>query len=245
MSVPGFLERPAFRFYQLAWSGLDWLYPPRCGGCNQAYSRWCSSCQRQVQLIRAPLCECCGKMTSAPGICPECQHSPPPFTALRSWAVYQGPLRNAILLLKYAGDLSLGEILARPLLEMLQTLHWGIDLVIPVPISLARKRMRGYNQASMLALPIALGSGVAYRPQGLMKVREAPSQVGLTAAQRRRNVQAAFQAQGKIVAGKTVLVVDDITTSGATMEACSNELLRAGACRVFGLTLARTVQEIE
>jgi ComF family protein len=160
---------------------------------------------------------------------------------LRSWAVYQGGLRNAIHRLKYAGDLALGEILARPLLEMLQLLQWDFDLVAPVPISLARKKMRGYNQASMLALPIALGSGAVYRPQALQKVQDSPSQVGLTAAQRRLNVQAAFRAQENYAAGKAVLVIDDITTSGATMEACSNALLRAGARQVFGLTLARAV----
>lgn len=237
--MPAISGRPAWRIYQLAWGILDWLYPPRCGGCNRLYSRWCSHCREQVRLVQPPLCERCGKMIQAGRICAECHSSSPAFAALRSWAVYEGGLRHAILRLKYEGDLALGEILARPMLELLQTLGWDFELVIPVPISLARKKERGYNQASLLALPIALGWGAAYRPEALKKVRDTPSQVGLTVAQRRQNVLDAFEAQEKFVSGRSVLVVDDVTTSGATMEASSRALKNAGTRQVFGITLAR------
>jgi len=113
----------------------------------------------------------------------------------------------------------------------------------PVPISLARKKARGYNQASILALPIALGCAITYQPSSLVKVKNTPSQVGLTAAQRRENVRQAFQARPEIVRGRSVLVVDDVTTSGATMLACAEALLRAGALQVYGLTLARATLE--
>jgi len=243
MIVPGHLGRPAYRLYQLAWAGLDWLYPPQCGGCGKSYTRWCMNCQSQVQLIPEIVCETCGHRRDAPGRCPDCQLTPPPYTALRSWAVYSGPLRKAILSLKYKGDISLGGILSRPLIELVYRLGWKIDILTPVPMSLARKKQRGYNQASILALPLALGCAVAYQPRSLVKVINTPTQVGLTAVQRKENVRHAFQARSKFVRDKTVLVVDDVTTSGATMQACADALLRAGAQQVYGLTLARAVLE--
>jgi len=189
------------------------------------------------------VCEVCGKMQEAAGKCPECQASMPPFSALRSWAVYSGPVRKAILRLKYMGDIALGEVLSRPLIELVKQLSWKPDLMTPVPASLARRKRRGYNQASMLALPVALGCGITYQPGALVKTKNTPTQVGLTAAERRDNVRGAFQARRHYVEGKSVLVVDDITTSGATIRACADALLRAGARQVYGLTLARAVLE--
>jgi ComF family protein len=163
----------------------------------------------------------------------------PSFSALRAWAVFDGPLRNALHRLKYKGDVALGEILARPLISMLQDLKWGVDLVTAVPIGIARRAERGYNQAALLALPLAMGCGITYAPQALSKIRETRSQVGLNVVQRLENVSGAFLAHAKYVREKCVLVVDDVTTSGATIEACSSALLIAGAREVFGLTLAR------
>lgn len=241
--MPAYLGRPAYHLYQIAWAGLDWLYPPQCCGCGKLYTHWCENCQSQVRLIQEIVCETCGKRINAPGRCPDCRVSPPPYTALRSWAMYGGPVRKAIHSLKYKGDISLGEILSRPMIELVERLGWNFDLLTPVPISLARKKRRGYNQASILALPLALGCAVNYLPGALVKVQNTPSQVGLTAVQRRENVRQAFQARPDLVLGKTVLVVDDVTTSGATMHACAEALLRAGARQVYGLTLARAVLE--
>jgi competence protein ComFC len=243
MSAPAFLGRPAYRLFQMAWAGLDWLYPPQCGGCGKPYTRWCQNCQSQVQLLQEFVCEICGKKLATPGTCPDCRANPPPYTALRSWAVYGGPVRKAILSLKYKGDITLGEILSRPLIELVEELGWNLDVLTPVPIGLARKKRRGYNQASILALPLALGCAVNYQPRALVKVHNTPSQVGLTAAQRKENVRQAFQARPQFVRGKNVLVVDEVTTSGATMHACAEALLRAGARQVYGLTLARAVLE--
>jgi competence protein ComFC len=182
-------------------------------------------------------------MQNTTGMCPICQASSPPFKALRSWAVYSGPIRKAIHSLKFEGNMSLGEVLARPLIELVERLGWRLDILTPVPASLARKKRRGYNQASMLALPLALGCGIHYQSRSLVKIKDTPTQVGLTATQRRDNVREAFQARRSFVEGKSVLVVDDVTTSGATMLACAEALLGAGAQQVYGLTLARAVQE--
>jgi ComF family protein len=168
---------------------------------------------------------------------------PPSFIALRSWASYTGPLRQAIQRLKYHRDIAMGEILARPLVVFLESLKWPIDLVVPVPASLARLKERGYNQVSLLARPIGLGVKRPYRSKALSKMRETRSQVGLTAAERRLNVKDVFLADARIVKGRTILVVDDVTTTGSTMEECSKALVRAGAQQVYGLTLARSAYE--
>jgi ComF family protein len=122
-------------------------------------------------------------------------------------------------------------------------LNWAVDLVAPVPLSAARQAERGYNQATLLARPLALATGLAYQPQALRKIRETPSQVGLSADQRRDNVQGVFWANPGIVLDKSVLVVDDVITSGATFGACVQALIDGGASRVYGLSLARAVHQ--
>jgi len=148
-------------------------------------------------------------------------------------------LRNALHRLKYYGDMALGEVLARPLIQMVLDFKWPVDLIVPVPIGLARRAQRGYNQAALLAWPLALSCGMEYQSKALLKVRDVRTQVGLTIAQRYENVAGAYQAQAHLVKGKSVLVVDDVTTSGATMQACSAALLAASSSRVYGVTLAR------
>src|SRR5512138_3410172 len=102
MSEPGIVGRPAYRLYQWAWAGLDWLYPPQCGGCGAPGSRWCTSCQGNVIELNEPVCPVCGnelleagELTQA-GLCRSCRNSPPHYNALRSWAAFQGPVRNAL-----------------------------------------------------------------------------------------------------------------------------------------------------
>jgi len=243
MSVPGLMGRPAYRLYKLAWAGLDWLYPPLCGGCGRLGSRWCNECQDNTRVISPPVCQRCGDVLDAMAtLCSRCIQTPPSFLAMRTWAVFDGPLRNALHRLKYKGDIALGEVLVRPLIIIFQNLKWEVDLVTAVPIGVARRAERGYNQAALLALPLAMGCGITYEPHALVKVRDTRSQVGLTAVQRRENVSGAFQAGAKYVSEKRVLVVDDVTTSGATLEACSSALLKAGAREVFGLTLTRAAK---
>ncbi len=233
--------RAVYRLYQLAWSGLDWLYPPQCGGCGRANARWCLDCQGKVHRLPETICHCCGQILDVVGVCAQCQSCPPAFNALRSWANFDGPVRNALHRLKYKRDIALGEALARHLIEMLDGLAWPVDCVTPVPIGLARRAERGYNQTTFLALPVALALGLSYRPAGLKKVRHTRTQVGLNSEQRRANVAGAFEANPKIVAQKSVLVIDDVTTTGATLLACAEALLNAGARQIYGLTLARAV----
>lgn len=174
-------------------------------------------------------------------VCSRCSSLRPSYNQLRSWVVFDGEIRNAIHNLKYQKDLSLAEIFSRPLIRLVSELPWKIDIVIPVPLSENRLKERGYNQAALLALPISLAMGYRYKPKALRRVRDTESQVGLSLTQRRTNVSGAFIAEEKIVYRKNILLVDDVATSGATLNACADALFFAQANDVNAITLARAM----
>jgi len=203
--------------------------------------RLCPSCIHDIHKITPPICPICGGSQKSEGICTVCSANPPRFTSLRSWGFYGSYLRDAIYRLKYKRDLALGDSLASLMMECIDSAEWKIDKVIPVPIGWSRKGERGYNQAALLARPIALYHRLAYGPQGLRRKRDTRSQVGLSFGQRWKNVEDAFEAEARFVQGCSVLVVDDVTTSGATMNACAQALGDAGVKNTYCLTLARAV----
>ena len=234
-------RRFLYRLYRSLWTGLDWLYPPQCGGCRGQGQAWCAGCNSRLRLLEPPLCPHCGKPQPSSSLCKTCLAHPMAYTALGSWAVYADPLRSALHRLKYKRDISLGIIFAEKLAGCLENLGWKVDLVLPVPLGVARLRERGYNQSSLLAFPLALSVGLTYAPGALSRVRETHTQVDLNASQRKENVSGAFRARPNMVTGKKVLVIDDITTTGSTIEACALALFQAGADRVYGLTVARAL----
>jgi competence protein ComFC len=162
---------------------------------------------------------------------------------MRSWLVFEGPIRNALHTLKYRRNMALGETLAKYLAEFVGTLGWPVKLVVPVPLGKGRKNERGYNQVGLVAMPLASINHWRYSPQALVRTRETSSQVGLTIAQRRENVSGAFLGDQALVSNADVLLVDDVATTGATLSACSSALLEAGARSVYALTIARTLPQ--
>lgn len=164
---------------------------------------------------------------------------------IRSWAIYQGPLRKAIHGLKYHRNLALGDYFAPALVQVFSDQKWDIDLIIPVPLSPNRRRQRGYNQAEILAIPLALAIQKPLAPHALAKCRETPSQVGQSASERLGNVKDAFIAHSQSVSGHRILLIDDVITTGATLNACAEALFKAGANAVFGLTLARALSHAD
>jgi competence protein ComFC len=236
-------KRPAYFCYRTFWALIDWLYPPICSGCGSSGLRWCITCQSNTARIGQQICEQCGEPNSTTGKCGLCLQSPPAFTAVRSWAVYGGAVRQALHDLKYRQNIALGDTLSIHLLQLYNELNWQIDIIVPVPLSRKRKRARGYNQSALLARPLSLATGVSYRANALQRVRDTVSQVGLSGKERSINVRGAFAAQSKFVRGKTILVIDDITTTGATIQNCAAALLEAGAVHVYGLTVARAIPE--
>ena len=228
-----------YHLYQWLWVGFDLIFPPHCAGCGCTGTHWCQSCQSETVLFSEPLCEICGSPQPEQGVCPVCRINPPYYDRAFSFAAYDTPLRKAIIRLKYHGDGGLGEKLSFFLLHLIRSRNLEFDLVVPVPLGKKRLKERGYNQSSFLARPISLYYGLCYVPGAIQRIRETRSQVGLDSESRRANVKDAFAAQARWVQGRSVLLVDDVFTTGSTIAACAKALKESGAHKVFGLTLAR------
>jgi competence protein ComFC len=155
--------------------------------------------------------------------------------------LFEGPIRNTIHSLKYRRNMALGDVLAGPLAAYARKLGWQVDLVVPVPLGKQRMKERGYNQAALLAMPVAYMQEWRYVPGSIFRIRETRSQVGLSAVERKENIADAFQADPAKVSGMAVLLIDDVTTTGATVAACSEALREAGATTIHALTLARAL----
>lgn len=217
------------------------LFPPACGGCSKAGSRWCPDCQARVPRIDQPFCDKCGIPVNLAGTCEKCQMKPPPFRVMRSWAVFDSPLQNALHTIKYRRNIGLADSIALQMVDFVRSLDWSVDVLIPAPLSAGRLKERGYNQVALVSRPLAYALGLPYAPNGLTKIRDTRTQVGLNISQRRENVSMAYQADPSVVKRRSILLMDDVATTGATIHACAEALLSAGAADVFALTIARAL----
>ncbi len=218
---------------------VDWLFPPTCLGCGEEGVFICPECFSKVKLVPRDVCNYCGSFTSKKGECPNCDGKKLPYTGFRAFAYYDGVVRQAIHHLKYQNDLTIGRYLAGWLQLVYQRTDWDTDLIIPIPIGEQKRLERGYNQAERLSKPLSELLGIPYTCDALVRINEISSQVGLNHEQRRENVRQAFVARAREVKNKNILLVDDVFTSGATMEAAATELMAAGSTKVFCLTVAK------
>jgi len=223
---------------QMLEAGLGLIFPDRCAGCGKVGTIWCTACDESMARITDPVCPVCGEPVKSEGLCHRCSTSPLPF-AVRSYALYQGPLVKLILQVKYRNDHRLMSLLGGWLAELVRRNAWSASLVTAVPLGRRRQRERGYNQAGAIAEALAAEIDTLYCPEALVRVRETPSQVGLDAAARMENVRGAFQADARHVSDRPCLIVDDLFTTGATLHACANALRSAGAADVRAVTVAR------
>ena len=231
------------RIYTFVWDILDFLFPPRCAGCDKWGERYCTSCLDQTNIINSSMCQICGEtvLINSLNTCNRCQSSPPHFSELRSWAYFEGPLQKAIHKLKYKRNLGLGDTLAQPLIELYRVMKWEVDLVSAIPLNSVKKRERGYNQALLIARPLAWETGLQLETSAVKRIINTRSQVGLTLIERKTNVQDAFRANSRLVGEKSVLLIDDVVTTGSTINSCAEAMREAGARNVYGLTLARSL----
>ena len=160
---------------------------------------------------------------------------------MRSWAVFDSPIQNGLHSIKYRRNIGLGEAIAIQMVAFVRSLGWPIEIMMPVPLGKNRLKERGYNQVGLVARPLAYRLGLKYEFDALRKMRETRSQVGLTESQRRENVHAAYQADPRIVNQKSILIMDDVATTGSTIAACTHALLSAGAKEIYVLTIARAL----
>jgi ComF family protein len=174
-------------------------------------------------------------------ICEKCTSNPPAYRMMRSWAVFDSPIQNGLHTMKYRGNRAFGEALAVQIADFFHSLGWQVDMIIPVPLGRKRMQERGYNQVALVAEPLAYAVDVAYSSKALWKARETRSQVGLNVSERQKNVDQAYQADEKIVKQKSVVLMDDVATTGSTILACTDALMSAGAREVYALTIARAL----
>lgn len=229
----------AFRY----WRGqlLDALFPRYCLGCNRPGSYLCHDCLTNDALpLEPPWCDRCGLPSRDAGPCLFCRDHPLLLEGLRSLYAYQGVPRDAILNFKYKGLRAVGEELGGLLASFLRTHPLPVDMLVPVPLHQRRQRERGYNQAEILCRIAAQQTGLKVLPAALQRIRWTVPQARMEdRTHREENLTDAFAPRAELVSGKRVLLVDDVCTTGATLNACAQALLTAGASAVWGLTVAR------
>lgn len=174
-------------------------------------------------------------------MCDKCRSNPPAYRMLRSWAVFDAPVQNALHTLKYRRNMAIGDALARQMSGFVRSLGLNVDMLIPIPLGKMRLKERGYNQVALVARPLAYELGMRYAPHALWKTRETRSQVGLNVSQRRENVSMVYQADAKVVNSRSILLMDDVATTGSTIQSGAEALLSAGARDVHAVTVARAL----
>ena len=223
------------------------VFPSACPACGRLLAHpgrgpLCEPCWASLPRHRAVACRCGLPLLSGGSVCGRCRRGRQPFAAGASLGPYEGSLRLVLHQLKYSGRRRAGRRLAEALLEepAVRALVSSSDVLVPVPLHPRRLRERGYNQAALLAEQIARRSGRPVCADALVRRQDTAPQAGLTAAARRRNVEDAFAVRRRAsVTGRTVTLVDDVLTTGATAFACARRLREAGATEVRLLTVAR------
>lgn len=235
-----FSKPPRVRFPELLTGPLlNLLFPPRCVVCRRVGTWLCPECVSRLPRLSGPVCHRCGVPIRHEDLCVSCREAPPRLEGIRSVAPFRGPVRAAIHYLKYRHARELAEPLGELMARYWQLHPWPAEVVVPVPLHPSRQQRRGYNQAALLAWALSRRIGLPMDEDALCRVRDTASQMRLQAADRHRNVEDAFRCPTHRMRGRRVLLVDDVCTTGATLEACADALREGGARQVWGLTLAR------
>lgn len=223
---------------------LDLVFPARCAGCGALGELFCAACLQRVQPVPQPVCVRCGRPSAEAGRCSACRAASFHVSAIRAAAVYGEPVSQAIHEFKYNGKRELGQPLGELLAGYWRGRQVSVDVVVAVPLHANRLAQRGFNQSQLLAETLCCAASLPLVPPDVLRrERETQQQVHLGPQERRQNVSGAFHWRGPAMQGAKVLLVDDVATTGSTLEACGEALLAAGAGRVWALTVARALGE--
>ena len=221
---------------------LDLLFPRYCVGCGREGSFICSACRKSLSRITPPLCPQCGRHQASGILCPQCVSGHGEIDGIRSPFQFNGVMRQAIHQLKYQNLRALAKPLARLLGDYLNDNYLPADGLVPVPLHPRRIRERGYNQSALLAGELGKLINLPVAADCLTRREHRPPQAKTTTVEERRaNVSGAFTCHGQWLRDKQVLLIDDVATSGATLDACAAALKAQGAASVRGLVVAREI----
>ena len=228
--------------YKFGLDALQFLLPTSCILCNGSTLNGlclCPGCLNDLPALSTS-CSICALPIGTPGICGKCLQQPPTYDAIASPYLYQSPVSHLIHKLKYGHRFEVARLFAAQMFELSQSTDLQPDLIVSVPLHRARLRQRGYNQAWELARRLSKLSGIPASHDLCKRTRATPSQTGLTAEQRRHNLRDAFHVTGN-VNDLHIAIVDDVMTTGSTLQAIAEVLKQEGATRVSGLVVARAV----
>jgi len=208
------------KFKQIKQWLVDFVFPPTCHGCGRVDTRWCHVCLNDLDQVPLKLNDI----------------QPETLTALCATTQHSGKVQEAIQALKYYNAPQLAQPLGNRLVHALTAKEWTIDTIVPVPLFADREQKRGYNQAYLLSQQVERMTNINCQPNLLQRHRDTNQQVGLNASERRENVKDAFIATDH-VAGRSILIIDDVVTTGSTLDACATALFDAGASAVYAITV--------
>ncbi len=221
---------------------VDSFFPRRCVGCGKGGGFLCPECLGKLPRLVPPLCPHCGRPQASGIVCPSCRQRQTEIDGIRSPFRFDEVIRKAIHELKYRNLKAISPCLAELLADYLRSNPLPGEALVGVPLHPRRLRERGYNQSSLLARELGRRIDLPVIEDCLIRVKQAQPQVrAVDVEERRRNVADAFVCRDEKVSGKQIILIDDVCTSGATLESCAAALKNKGAASVWGVTLAREI----
>jgi ComF family protein len=223
-------------------AALDLFFPQRCLGCGNEGELICPNCLKSLPRIMPPVCPRCGKPQSSGILCSGCVSRQTEIQGIRSPLRFEGLVREAVHQLKYKNIRSLSVPLAMLLSEYLQNNPLPVQVLVPVPLHPKRLKERGYNQSGLLASELGRLIKIPVVDDCLARLKyRLPQAQTKSVEERRYNVDKAFYCRSTVLNNKSVLLVDDVATSGTTLDACAAALKSSGTLSVWGLVLAREI----
>jgi len=232
----------SYRLYRLGRAVANFFFPQFCIGCGREGDVICPVCLGKLPRLLPPYCSRCGLPQDGSRPCRDCANLDTAIDGIRSPFTFEKLAREVVHQFKYQNLRVLAAPLSVVLYAYLSENRISADMLIPVPLHPKRLRERGYNQSLLLAFELGKLSGIPVRPDILKRRINTPSQARTASSiERHRNMHEAFTSVDGKVKDKRILLIDDVSTSGATLDACASALKQAGAISVWGLTVAREV----